>query len=47
MPEDEALFTPYLGRCRDVPWILEAAAPARWAVPSRAPLRAVGEPLAA
>jgi hypothetical protein len=47
MPEDEALFTPYLGRCRDVPWILEAAPPARWAVPSRAPLRAVGEPLAA
>jgi hypothetical protein len=46
-PEDEALFTPLLGRCRDVPWILEALPPARWAVPTRAPLRAVGEPLAA
>jgi hypothetical protein len=46
-PEDEALFAPHLARCRDVPWILEAAAPARWAVPTRAPLRAVGEPLAA
>jgi hypothetical protein len=46
-PEDETLFAPHLARCRDVPWILEAAPPARWAVPSRAPLRAVGEPLAA
>src|SRR4051794_128609 len=46
-PEDEALFAPHLARCRDVPWILEAAPPARWAVPSRAPLRAVGEVLAA
>jgi hypothetical protein len=46
-PEDEALFAAHLGRCRDVPWILEAAPPARWAVPARRPPRAVGEPLAA
>jgi hypothetical protein len=46
-PEDEVLFAPLLGRCRDVPWILEAAPPARWAVPARRRLRAVGEPLAA
>jgi hypothetical protein len=46
-PEDEALFASHLGRCRDVPWILEAAPPARWAVPARAPMRAVGEPIAA
>jgi len=46
-PEDEALFVPYLSRCRDVPWILEAAPPVRWAVPPRRPLRALGEPLAA
>jgi hypothetical protein len=45
--EDEALFAPLLGRCRDVPWILEAAPPARWAVPARRPLAAVGERLAA
>jgi hypothetical protein len=31
-PEDEVLFAPLLARCRDVPWILEAAPPARWAV---------------
>jgi hypothetical protein len=29
--EDEVLFVPVLARCRDVPWILEAPAPARWA----------------
>jgi sugar phosphate isomerase/epimerase len=46
-PEDELLFAPLLARCRDVPWILEAAPPARWAVPSRTRLRAVGESLAA
>ena len=45
--EDEALFAAHLGRCRDVPWILEAAPPARWAVPARRPLAAVGERLAA
>jgi hypothetical protein len=45
--EDEALFTAHLARCRDVPWILEAAPPARWAVPARPRLAAVGEPLAA
>jgi hypothetical protein len=45
--EDEELFTPLLGRCRDVPWILEAPAPRRWAVASRLAMRAVGEPLAA
>ena len=28
--EDEAAFGPHLARCRDVPWILEAAPPARW-----------------
>lgn len=45
--EDEALFGPLLGRCRDVPWILEAAPPARWNRPARMDMRAVGEPLAA
>jgi hypothetical protein len=45
--EDEALFGAHLARCRDVPWILEAAPPARWAVAARHPLAAVGEPLAA
>ncbi|MGI8624359.1 MAG: hypothetical protein ACR2NB_12965 [Solirubrobacteraceae bacterium] len=44
---DEALFAPLLARCRDVPWILEAPAPERWAAPVRLPLRAVGEALAA
>lgn len=29
--EDEALFAPILARCRDVPWILEARPPRRWA----------------
>lgn len=46
-PEDEALFAPVLSRCRDVPWILEAAPPARWSAPARLPMRSVGEPLAA
>lgn len=46
-PEDEALFAPVLSRCRDVPWILEAAPPARWSVRAPLPMRAVGEPLAA
>ncbi len=46
-PEDEALFAPLLSRCRDVPWILEATPPARWAMPGRLPMRAVGESLAA
>jgi len=46
-PEDEARFAPLLARCRDVPWILEAAPPARWAAPVRLPMRAVGESLAA
>jgi hypothetical protein len=32
--EDEALFAPVLSRCRDVPWILEAPVPARWAEPA-------------
>jgi hypothetical protein len=45
--EDEALFGPVLARCRDVPWILEAAPPARWSAPARMAMRAVGEPLAA
>ena len=45
--DDEALFAPLLGRCRDVPWILEGPAPARWAVTPRLAIRAVGEPLAA
>jgi hypothetical protein len=40
-PEDEALFTPLLSRCRDVPWILEAAPPVRWALPVAPRLRAV------
>ena len=30
LPEHELLFAPLLDRCRDVPWILEAKAPARW-----------------
>jgi len=46
-PEDEILFGPVLARCRDVPWILEAPPPARWAISARLALRAVGEPLAA
>ena len=29
--EDEDLFAPLLARCRDVPWILEAWPPRRWA----------------
>jgi hypothetical protein len=29
--EDEALFARVLSRCRDVPWILEAPVPRRWA----------------
>jgi hypothetical protein len=29
--EDEELFAPVLARCRDVPWILEAPPPRRWA----------------
>ena len=45
--DDEPLFAPLLRRCRDVPWILEAPAPARWAVAPRISMRAVGEPLAA
>ena len=32
--EDERAFAPALARCRDVPWILEAPAPARWAATS-------------
>ncbi len=46
-PEDEKLFAAHLSRCRDVPWILEAAPPARWATRARLPMRAVGEQLAA
>jgi hypothetical protein len=29
--EDEGLFAEVLDRCRDVPWILEALPPDRWA----------------
>ena len=29
--EHEEIFTPVLDRCRDVPWIFEAPAPAHWA----------------
>ena len=46
-PEDEALFAPMLARCRDVPWILEAAPPSRWSVRAPLPMRSVGERLAA
>lgn len=46
-PEDESLFAPILSRCRDVPWILEAAPPARWSARARLPMRSVGESLAA
>ena len=46
--EDEQLFAPLLARCCDVPWILEAAPPERWAARrARLAMRAVGEPLAA
>ncbi len=45
--EDEALFAPALARCRDVPWILEAAPPSRWSVRAPLPMRSVGERLAA
>lgn len=38
--DDEQLFAPVLGRCRDVPWILEARPPARWAGPVRLSLAA-------
>jgi hypothetical protein len=38
-PEDERLFGRALSRCRDVPWILEAPAPDRWAAASRGPLQ--------
>jgi hypothetical protein len=31
LPEHEVLFEPILDRCRDVPWILEAERPTRWA----------------
>jgi hypothetical protein len=31
LPEHEVLFAPILDRCRDVPWILEAEKPTRWA----------------
>jgi hypothetical protein len=41
LEEDERLFAPLLARCRDVPWILEAPAPARWtATDGPAPARA-------
>jgi len=33
--EDEDLFRPLLARCRDVPWILEALPPERWALSER------------
>ncbi len=46
-PQDEALFAAHLARCRDVPWILEAAPPAHWSVPARTPRRAVAAGLAA
>ena len=29
--DDEGLFAEVLDRCRDVPWILEALPPERWA----------------
>ena len=45
--EDEALFGPVLARCRDVPWVLEAAPPSRWSVRAPLAMRSVGERLAA
>ena len=45
--DDEALFAPLLARCRDVPWILEGAPPARWALRAHLAMRSVAEPLAA
>lgn len=38
--EDEVAFGPHLARCRDVPWILEAAPPARWSARAPAALAA-------
>ena len=35
-PDNESLFSEVLGRCRDVPWILEAPPPATWAPQLRA-----------
>jgi hypothetical protein len=35
--EDEELFAPTLARCRDVPWILEALPPRRWASEVKGP----------
>jgi xylose isomerase-like TIM barrel protein len=35
-PADESLFVEVLDRCRDVPWILEAPPPTRWASQLRA-----------
>jgi hypothetical protein len=34
--DDEALFAEVLDRCRDVPWILEALPPERWATRMKA-----------
>ena len=34
---DEEMFAPVLDRCRDVPWILEAEPPRRWAAQLRSP----------
>jgi hypothetical protein len=36
-----------MARCRDVPWILEASAPARWTAARPLPMRSVGDSLAA
>lgn len=46
--EDEERFAAVLDRCRDVPWILEAAPPERWLGELRSPgLMAIGETLTA
>jgi hypothetical protein len=43
--DDEERFAAILGRCRDVPWILEAAPPTRWLDELPSPLLSIGETL--
>jgi sugar phosphate isomerase/epimerase len=43
--DDEERFAAILDRCRDVPWILEAAPPTRWLHELRSPRLSIGEML--
>lgn len=43
--DDEVRFAAILDRCRDVPWILEAAPPVRWRDELRSPPLSIGETL--